>query len=62
MDNTNRMPVWNGLDTAPGAWETWRIAIVGIAGERGLYNLVAPGIQVDVKVDSNAWYAPSAWS
>ncbi len=48
------MPVWTGLDTAPGAWEAWRIAIVGIAGERGLYDLVAPGIQVDVKVDSNA--------
>ncbi len=24
-----------GLDTAPGAWEAWRIAIVGAAGEKG---------------------------
>ncbi len=26
----SRVPVWTGLDPAPGAWDAWRIAIVGI--------------------------------
>ncbi len=60
MDNANRVPVWTGLDTTPGAWEAWRIAVVGIAGERGLYDLVAPGTQIDEKSDSianrNLWF------
>ncbi len=50
--NLTRVPVWTGLDTTPGAWEAWRIAVVGIAGEKGLYNLITPGEQADVKLDS----------
>ncbi len=50
--NLTRVPVWTGLDTTPGVWEAWRIAVVGIAGEKGLYDLIAPGEQADVKVDS----------
>ncbi len=41
-------------------WEAWRIAMVGAAGEKGLYDLVVPGEQADVKVDSkdnrNLWF------
>ncbi len=41
-----------GLDIVPGAWEAWRIAIVGAAGEKGLYDLIVPGGQANVKIDS----------
>ncbi len=58
--NLTRVPVWTGLDITPGAWEAWRIAVVGIAGEKGLYDLIAPGEQADVKLDSlanrNLWF------
>ncbi|MCP4127002.1 MAG: hypothetical protein GY753_08075 [Gammaproteobacteria bacterium] len=43
------MPVWTGLDPAPGAWNAWRIA-----GERGLYNLLVPVGQAEEKVDREA--------
>ncbi len=50
----SRVPVWTGLDPAPGAWEVWRIAIVGIAGERGLYDLLVPGGEAQVMVEKEA--------
>ncbi len=52
--NTSRVPVWTGLDPAPGAWEAWRIAIVGIAGERGLYDLLVQTEGAQVKVEREA--------
>ncbi len=43
-----------------GVWEVWQIAIVWIAGERGLYDLLAPIGQVEVKIDyeanRNLWF------
>ncbi len=50
----SRVPVWIGLDPAPGAWDAWRIAIVGIAGERGLYYLLIPVGQAEEKVEREA--------
>ncbi len=50
----SRVPVWTGLDPVPGAWDAWRIAIVGIAGERGLYDLLVPSQGVEVKVEREA--------
>ncbi len=50
----SRVPVWTGLDPAPGAWDAWRIAIVGTAGERGLYDLLVPVGQAEEKVDREA--------
>ncbi len=54
-----------GLDPTPGALEAWRIVIVGIAGERGLYHLLVPGEGAQVKVEGEAMGSPavgkSAW-
>ncbi len=52
--NTGRVPVWKGLDPTPGAWEAWRIAVVGIAGEKGLYDLLVPERGAEIKVDAEA--------
>ncbi len=32
--------MWTGQNPAPGAWDAWRMAIVGIAGDRGMYVLL----------------------
>ncbi len=45
-----RVPIWTGLHTTPGAWEAWRITMVGIAGEKGLYDLLVPEGEARVKV------------
>ncbi len=61
--STGRVPVWAGLDTTPGAWEAWRIAVVGIAGERGLYDLLVPAEDADIKIEResnrNLWFLPA---
>ncbi len=55
-----RVPVWTGLDPTPGVWDAWRIAIVGIAGERGVYDLLVPAegaqIKVEREANRNLWF------
>ncbi len=52
--NMSRVPVWTGLDPAPGAWDAWRIAIVGVSGERGMYDILGPRGQAAAQVGREA--------
>ncbi len=58
--SASKVPVWTGLDPTPGAWDAWRIAIVGIAGEKGLYGLLVPTGGAEIKAEEgsnrNLWF------